>query len=226
MKISKRMSLMMLFLGLFALLVIVFPTFILDNFVTPIALVLWLFWRILLSADQNIYWGLLILWAGIYAFARLSRLAQESIAGEQTSPPDTNAALEHVNYWRMSIHLTRDEIEKFNSLKRNLNKILITLYASRQPDIAPFEIHAALKQRRIPLPEPVYAFLFPAEPSGARRSFRQILHTLKQIPGRRVRRWTGQDVAEYYQSIEDVIRFMESALETQHGDEHFDTEHH
>jgi hypothetical protein len=216
----------MLLVGLVLLLGFLFPSFVMDNFVTPVALVLWLFWRIVRSVDQTIYWGWLIFSALVYAIIRFVRRIQAPAAFEQTRPSDLGVTLERVIYWRRSIHLTRDEIEKFNFVKRNLGKMLVTMYASKQPEVVPFEIHAALEQREIPLPEHIYAFLFPAEPSGARRSFRQILLTLKQIPRKRVRHWTGRDVAEYYQSIEEVITFMESALETKHGDEHFDTHHH
>jgi hypothetical protein len=186
---------------------------------------LWLFWRIVRSVDQTLYWGLLIFSAVIYAFIRFARRTQASAAFEQIQPSDLGVTLERVKYWRTSIHLTRDEIEKFNFLKRNLRTMLVTVYASQQPGMAPFEIHAALKQRQIPLPEHIYAFLFPAESSGSRRSFKQVLQTIRDIPRKRVRQWTGRDVAEYYQSIEEVISLMESALETKHGDEHFDTHH-
>jgi hypothetical protein len=226
MKIPRRASRIALLLGLFLFLGVLFPSFIVDNFVTPVALVLWLFWRILRSVDQGIYWSLLIFSVLGYAFVRLFRLAQDPAILEQTLPSDSNAALEQINSWRISIRLTSDETEKFNSLKRKLGQMLVTMYASKQPETAPFEIYAALQRHQIPLPEHIDAFLYPAEPSGARRSLKQVLHTIRDAPRKRVRRWTGRDVAEYYQSIEDVISFMESSLELKHGDEHFDTHHH
>jgi hypothetical protein len=222
MKLSPRTSLVILLLGLALILGILFRAFIQDNFVTPVALVIWAIWRLLLTVDQNVYWGWLIIAAGTYAVTRLASLSRDPLAAEPTSPPDTNATLEQVNYWRTSMYLTQDETEKPNSLRRDLAKMLVDLYASKQHEAVHFKIYEALQQRQIPLPDDIYAFLFPAEPGKGKRSFRRILSNLKQLPRRRIRHWTGRDVADYYQSIEDVIRFMETALETQHGDEHLD----
>lgn len=223
MKLSPRISLVILLLGLALFVGILFRAFILDNFVTPVALVLWAFWRLLLSVDQVVYWGVLIAAAGVYTFTRLFFFVRGPITVEPTTPSDTNTTLQHINYWRTLIYLTQDETEKYNSLRRDLCRMLVDRYASQQVEAAHFKVYEAVQQRQIPLPEDIYAFLFPAEPAGAQRSFRRILSTLKQIPRRRIRHWTGREVAEYYQSIEDVIRFMESTLEIQHDDEHLDS---
>lgn len=219
---SSRISLVILLLGLVLILGILFRAFIQDNFVTPIALVVWAVWRLLLTIDQSLYWGALFLAAGTYAFTRLVFLLRNTLAAEPASPPDTNTALAQVNYWRTLVYLTRDESEKFNSLRRDLGRLLVDLYASKQLDATHFEVYEAMQQRQIPLPEDIYAFLFPAESGNDKHSFKRILFNLQQIPRRRIRRWTGRDVADYYQSIESVIRFMESTLETQHGDERLD----
>jgi hypothetical protein len=225
MKISWRTFLIISILGLFFLVGLLFPSFILDNFVTPIALVLWLFWRILQSVDQEIYWVLLIISAAVYFFIRLSRLIEESPTIEQIPPPDSNAMLERINYWRTSIRLTVIETSTSYILEHNLGKMLAALYASRQSEAVLFEIYDALKLRQMPLPEPIYAFLFGAESSGSRRSVKQILHSLRDMPRKRIRRWTGREAAEYYQSLEQVLKFMESSLENKHDDEHFDAHH-
>jgi len=226
MKISRRTSLIIFLLGLFLFLGILFPSFVLDNFATPIALVLWLFWRILRSVDQAIYWGLLVLSISICAFVRLFRWAQEPATFEQTSPSDPNATLERINYWRTSIQLKRIETSKSYILEHNLANMLVTLYASKQHEATAFEIYTALKLRQMPLPDPIYTFLFPAEPSGSKRSFKHILQTIRDIPRKRIRGWMGREAAEYYHSLEQVITFMESTLENKHDDEHCDAHHH
>jgi len=222
MKLSPRTSLVILLFGLALFLGILFRAFILDNFVTPVALVIWAFWRLLLSVDQAVYWGVLIAAAGVYTFTRLFFFVRGPITVEPTSPSDTNTTLQHVNYWRTLIYLTQDETDKYNSLRRDLSRMLVDLYASQQREAAHFKVYEALQQRQIPLPEDIHAFLFPIEPAGPTRSVKRILSNLKQMARRRFRHWTGRDVAEYHQSIEDVIRFIESALETQHGGEQRD----
>jgi hypothetical protein len=226
MNITGRTSLIILLVGLFLFLGFLFSSFILENFVTPVALVVWLFLRMLRGVDQAIYWNLLILSAMGYACIRFVRRTQKPPVFEQTRPSDSDVTREHINYWWTSIRLTGDETDRFNLLKRNLGEMVATMYAAKQPEVPPFEIYDAMKRRRIPLPEHIHAFLFPADPSGAGRSFRQILHAILQIPGKWVRRWTGQDVVDYYHSVEEVIRFMESAMEIKHGDELIDTHPH
>ncbi len=96
--------------------------------------------------------------------------------------------------------------------------MLAALYASRQPEAVQYEIYDALKSRQIPLSEPIYAFLFPPEPSRAGRSLKQILADLRDLPRRQIRRWTHQESAEYYRSLEQTLEFMETSLENKHAE--------
>ncbi len=226
MKIPRRTVLIIAFiLGLFLLVGFSFPSFVQDNLITPIALVLWLCWRILRSVDEQFYWIALIFAAVIYCLARLYRWAYVVDTFEQTRSPDSNAALEQISYWRTSILLTGFEIGPSNRLGRKLAKMLADLYASKQLHVAPHEIYTALEQRQMPLPEPVYTFLFPAQSSGAKRSIKQILHNLRDIPRKQIRRWTGREKAEYYQLLDQVLKFMESVMENEHDDKRFDAHH-
>ena len=210
-------------LGLSLLLGILFHAFILDNIVRPVALVLWVFRRILLSVNQKIYWGLLIFAGLVVAFFRLTKSFPDE---ELPLLPASNATLKEIDSWRTSIWLTGNEIEKFNILKQNLGWTLASLYASNQPGKAQWEIYEAMQQHQIPLPIYIYDFLFPGKPSGGKRSVRQILQIIRRTPGKWARRWSGRDLAEYYRSIEAVLTFMESLKEIKHDDRHFDTSIH
>ncbi len=226
MKISRRTILIIaVILGLFLLVGFSFPSFVQDNFVTPIALMLWLCWRIVRSFDEQLYWIGLIFAVVIYCLVHLYRWAYGVDPFEQTQSPDSNAALKQMSYWQTLIHLTSFEIDPANSLQRNLAKMLAALYASKQLHVAPYEIYNALEQRQIPLPEPVYTFLFPAQAPRAKRSIKQILRDLRDIPRKRIRRWTGREKAEYYQSLDQVLEFMESVMENEHDDKRFDAHH-
>jgi hypothetical protein len=226
MPISRRVSLIILLAGLILFLGLLFSRFLLDNVVTPVALVVWVLWRFIRSADQALYWNLLIFSALSYAFIHIVRRTQAPPSFEQTQPSELDVTQEHIKNWWTSIRLTSDATDKFNLLKRNLGEMLAAMYAIKKPEVPPFEIYAAMQRRQIPLPEPIYTFLFPAQPYGAGRSLRKILHAIWQFPIKRVRRWTGQDKVEYHHSIEEVIRFMESTMETKHGDEPNNTYHH
>ena len=226
MKISRRTVLIIAFiLGLFLLVGFSFPSFVQDNFITPIALVLLLCWRIVQSIDQQVYWIALIFSVVIYALIRLYRSIQGSDTFEQTQSLDLNAALEQIRYWRTSIRLTDYKIDRSNILEHNLAKMLAAVYASKQLHVTPYEIYSALEHREMPLPDPVYTFLFPAQSSGAKRSIKQMLRNLWDIPRKRIRRWTGREKAEYYQLLDQVLNFMESVMENEHDDKRFDAHH-
>ena len=226
MRISRRNALIIAFsLGLFLLVGFSFPSFVQDNFITPIALVLWLCWRVLRSVDQQVYWFALIFAVVIYCLIRLYRWALGVDTLEQTQSPASNGALEQIRNWRTSIRLTDFRIDRSNFLARNLAKMLAAAYASKQLHVTQYEIYSALEQRELPLPEPVYTFLFPAQSSGAKRSLKQLLRSLRDIPRQQIRRWTGREKAEYYQLLDQVLQLMESIMENEHDDKHLDAHH-
>ena len=226
MKISRRTVLTIAFiLGLFLLVGFSFPSFVQDNFITPLALVLLLCWRILQSVDQQVYWIALIFAVMMYALIRLYRSILGSDTFEQTQSVDLNAALEQIRNWRTSIRLTDFKIDRSNILAHNLATMLAAVYASKQLHITQYEIYSALEQREMPLPEPVYTFLFPAQASGAKRSIQQTLRSLRDIPRQRIRRWMGREKAEYYHLLDQVLKFMESVMENEHDNKRFDAHH-
>lgn len=226
MKISRRTVLIIaLILGPFLLIGFSFPAFVQDNFIIPLALVLLLGWRILQSIDQQIYWIGLIFAVVFYALIRLYRPLQEPNAFEQTPSPDLNVTLEQISYWRTSIRLTDFQLDRSDGLKRHLAQMLAAIYASKQFRAIPYEVYSALEQRQMPLPEPVYTFLFPAQSAGAKRSIKRMIRGWRDMPRKQIRRWTGREKAEYYQLLEQTLKFMESVMENEDDDQRFDAHH-
>ena len=191
----------------------------------PIAFVLLLCWRIVQSVDQQVYWIALIFAVMIYCLIHLYHWVYGVDTFEQTQSLDLNAALEQIRNWRTSIRLTDFKIDRSNILEHNLAKMLAAVYASKQLHVTQYEIYSALEQREMPLPDPVYTFLFPAQSSGAKRSIKQILRSLRDIPRKRIHRWTGREKAEYCQLLDQVLEFMESVMENEHDDKRFDAHH-
>ena len=222
-KLSRRITLIILILGILLLLGILFQSFILENFVRPISLVIWLGLRVLQSIDQTIIWGLLLFFAVMFLLLRLGR---EPATVESSHPPASNTTLENVRYWRTAIMITHDEITELNVLKRYLGKMLASMYAAKQPGSSNLEIYNALKQRSIPLPDAVYAFLFPPVLPASGLSIKQVLRAIWDAPRKMSRRWTGSDVADYYASIEEVLAYIESNLEIKHDDTESDSSNH
>jgi hypothetical protein len=220
---TRRTSLIILLFVLLLILVLLFRSIIMANVVTPLALVVWVAWRTVLSVDQKIYWGMLIFSAFFYVFYRL---AVEPAVVDKTRPSGSNATLENVRYWRNSILFTSDEIEQANLLKRSLGEMLARMYGTQQNEAASFEIYDGLKRHQIPLPEHIYNFLFPDESSGSGLSIMKVLQTILDTPRIYIRRWTHRDVVEYYRSIDEVLTFMEAFMEVNYNDGHIHTRSH
>jgi hypothetical protein len=220
---SRRSALVVLLLGISLLLVFLFRSFLLENFLRPVALVLWLLVRTVQSVDQQVYWYVLIASAVIYAFVRFSRELNDT---PPDPPPETNVTLENINLWRVLIPFDTDPIGKSDILKQNLGKMLATIYTSRQSEAVHWEIDEALRLGRIPLPKSIYTFLFPADPSGDDPSLRRIPQKVLRVPETLARRWSGRDEAQYYRSIEEVLAFMESSMEKKHDDKSIRTHTH
>ncbi len=187
----------------------------------PVALVLWLLWRILQSVDQVFYWSLLVFLTVAWLVVRLLNSIREADVPEETSSILPNSTLERISYWRNSIEMASRRPGS-ETLEQALGWKLAALYTAGQPDAAPYEIYDDLKQGKLSLPEPIYAFLFPPEPSSPRRTFRQILSSIRDLPRKHARRWTGREMAEYYQALDQVLKFIESLRENKYDDEHFD----
>jgi len=213
MKLSRRAAWLLLFLGVGLFLGILFRAFIVANVVTPIAMLLLLFWRLLLSIHQAVYWGLVIGLAVGLAFYRLVQVAGHE--EEQSAPAKV------VDYWRLLLQLASDEGPSATSLKHELRHKLVTMYAMKQPEAEPFTIYEALRLRQLPLPDTVYSFLFSNEAQETNLPWRQRLQRLADKPGKWLRHWTGRDKVEYYQAVEETITFMEALMEIKHGDDYF-----
>jgi hypothetical protein len=211
--LSRRSALLFLCLGSALLLGFFLRSFLLDNLIRPLALVLLLLKRAVQSVDQQMYWYVLIASAVLYLFVRFARTLTEP---PPEPPVESNVTLDSINQWRVLIPLADEAAERPNILNQNLGRILTTIYSSRQPDAAHWEVDEALRLRRIALPESIYAFLFPARPDADEPPFRRTVRAVLRAPQTLARRWTGRDAAEYYRSIEDVITFMEFSMEKKH----------
>ncbi|HVM72186.1 MAG TPA: hypothetical protein VMT91_10520, partial [Anaerolineales bacterium] len=86
MKKPRRTFVVVLSVGLALLLAYTFRVFLLENVVRPVALIFWLFWRVLQSIDQRVFWSVLLFSALIYAFIRLSGQALSEMQPASVQP--------------------------------------------------------------------------------------------------------------------------------------------
>ena len=197
-----------------------FWPFVLNDIIEPIALVTWLLLRIfVLSIDQKYYWGAIIFVVVVFLF-RL--LPQDQIAIQSEDFPDSNATIKDHRILAHPIYPQPDmTTHDQESLKRELIHLLLSLYASKQRTSTNFVLYDALQRGELPLPEHIHTFLFPDEPKKSKRSLNKLIQSIRTAPRKWIRRWTGQETAEHYRMIDEVLSFMETSMEMKNDDGKF-----
>jgi hypothetical protein len=219
MKTSQRVAISWLVAAIVLLAGLLFWPFIFTNIIKPTGLVVWLLLRILvLSIDQKYYWSTLIFVVAIFLFRVLSH-------ARETVQPDvyleTNATLDNIEFWRVRFAGNSHNIWEEKTLKRDLLHLLVSLYAVNQNTSNKFDIYQALEQGGVPLPEHVHDFLFSPEPRESGHSIISFFRSIRETPRKWIRGWTGQEKAERYQRIAEVLNFMETSLEVKNDDRKF-----
>jgi hypothetical protein len=215
MKISQRVVLACLVAAILLLAGLLFWPFILSNIIQPTALVVWLLLRILvLSIDQKYYWYALIFVAAIFLYRVLSH-------ARETVQPDvyleTNATLSNIEYWRVRFAGNSHNIWDNKTLKRDLRHLVVSCYASNHNTSNNFDLYQALEQGEFPLPKHIRDFLFSQDPQPD-HSIKGFFRSIRATPRKWIHRWTGQEEAEHYQRIAEVLSFMETSLEIKNDD--------
>jgi hypothetical protein len=223
-----------LVVGGFFLLVILFVgllfwPFILNEIITPTSLAVWVLLRIfVLSVDQEYYWAAIILIISIFLYLRLLPPSHPTIEAEDSQ--HLNETMRTLDYWHSMFNLIDQRVQDDEMLKKELARLLLSLYATKQHTLADFRLYDALQRGKIPLPEQIHVFLFPEEPQPAGRSLianiRRLVQSIRNTPRKWIRRWTGQETAERYRMIEETLCFLETSLEMKNDDGKFNPQQH
>jgi hypothetical protein len=223
-----------LVIGVFSLLIILFVgllfwPFILNEIIRPTSLAVWVLVRIfILSLDQKYYWVAIVFIAAIFLFLRLLPPAHSTVESEDSQ--HLNVTMRTLDYWRSLLNLIDHRVQDDEMLKKELARLLLSLYATKQHTLADFRLYDALQQGEVPLPEQIYAFLFPKEPQPVGRSFianiRRLVQSIRNTPRKWIRRWTGQETAERHRLIDETLCFLETSLEMKNDDGKFNPHQH
>ncbi len=216
MNISRRAVISIIFITSILLAGVLFWPFVFKNILEPLALVAWLFLRIfVLSIGQSYYWAVIIFVALIFLYRLLSR-SQTTPAPEESL--ESNETINTIGLWRSRFMLNSAYPNDDKSLRRELAHLLASLYVSKLRGLSNFEVYAALEDGKIPLPEHIHTFLFPEERQESGSSLTKIIQSIRRTPRKWIRQWTGQEKAEKYQTIEEVLCLMETFLEIKNDD--------
>lgn len=198
MNTNRRLVLGILLTGLLFLTGFLLRDFLLANIVKPMALLLWAGNRLIASIDQAAYWIGLIL---VLVFIGLARLTRQPVIDVVEPTKNESATLNSIRHWRTLILLSSSEPDKLDYLKPSLQTLLKALHAAREPSQALWRIHENIEQGDIRLPDSIREYLLLDPPAKTRPSL--------------VRRLKKQSQAEYYQSIAEVVSYLEKQLENE-----------
>jgi hypothetical protein len=196
-----------------------FWPFILNDIVTPISQVVWLLLRLfVLSIDQKYYWGAIIFIVFFFIY-RLFSPIRPIVRSEGFQNSDAN--MRAIDHWHSLFTMTAHDVLDKKSLKRELVGLLLSLYATKQRTSADFRLYEALQRGEISIPEHIHNFLFLEEPQKAGWSFKKLIQSIQNAPRKWIHRWTGQEIAEHYRMIDEVLSFLEASLEMKNDDGKF-----
>ncbi len=211
MNTSKRLIIAFLFAALLLLAGWLFWPFVFNDILKPIATVVWLLLRIfVLSIDQTVFWTAII-FAGLFFLYRLLSKSQIALPSEESL--EWIETINSFEYWRSQFLLNNSNFGDDRFLKKELAHLLASLYTSKQHASTKFEIYDALEKGQIPLPEHIHTFLFPEKPQEPEQIIKKLLLSVRRTPRKWIRRWTGQETAERYRMVDEVLNFMETSLE-------------
>jgi len=200
-----------LVLGLFLGLAISFRSFLMINIIEPIAVLLWAFWRIICSVNQNNYWIILIIFCLILVF----RLVPDGNRNFSRSAYKYKyRAQSRVEHWQSLLTNAMMEKHGIESLRSNLKELLISMIDEEERS-NPMSSEKAALLGQLPLPVSVQDLLFPPKRkhkiiSGDFR-FRPLFLTPKWFRG-----WARKFIQPDNTSIDEVLEWMESTMEINH----------
>jgi type IV secretory pathway VirB3-like protein len=216
MNTSKRVVISLLLAAILLFLGVLFWPFVVNNILRPSALAVWLLLRILvLSIHQQYYWYAIIFAAFLFLFRLLPKQQPDTRSDIYAK---TNPTIINLGYWRGLFTYSGLNIRDEKSIKRELVHLLTSLYATKHSTSNNWMIYDALQQGKIPLPVNINAFLFPQDPPRTGGLVKRFFLSFRKSLRNWIRRQTGQEKAEHYQMIDEVLHFMETALEIKHDD--------
>ncbi len=201
-------ALSLLLVGLCLGLTLAFPAFLLTGVMQPIAVSLWLAWRLVTSVDQSTYWALVVLICCIW----LVRVLPPGRTKQDARPlKDVQQPITHISQWQALFHNAAQSDAGEAALREHLQELLKEVVGDSEHASAS-DLERRLLSNRLSPPSTVSEYLFPPAPAGSWLS----LDRLRSLPVR-CARWarrslgmpTGPDTA----TIGELLSWMESMME-------------
>jgi hypothetical protein len=148
-------------------------------------------------------------------------LPQDLITVPSGDIPTENDTMINIGHWRNLFVVTEEGIHDDRFFKQELIHLLLSLYASKQQTSTNYLLYEALQRGELPLPEHIHTFLFPGEPRKSKWRVVNLFQSARTSIRNWKRRWTGQNTADHYQMINEILHFIESSMEMKNDDGKF-----
>jgi hypothetical protein len=205
----RRLPAVLLAAGLVLLAGAIAWPHLLAGVIAPAAQLAWLLLRLtFLSVDQHFYWFALLL--ALPLFLGRSLLLDAGPTPPRPAPGAPPAGLAAT--WRRRLEQARLGAWDLALVRGDLLSLVVSCQALQRDLEADFRIREALRDRQLPLPDPVHAFLFPPPPPPAGGLRRLPLRARAALRGA-LRAWTGREAADQRRAIAAVLSFLETSLE-------------
>lgn len=204
----KRLTLLLLFLFFSFSLVVIFRSFLMFYIIEPIALVFWVFWRIVWSIDQNIYWSVLVV---IYTILFIRMIPYWKDTYHISAYDYTEESINRVEYWKTVIEDDGLGMKKSDQLNDSINELLMSVI-NEEKQYESKDLETMIAGRKMSFPPQASSYLYPSKdkhrlyPTNHRRS---IISLMPRWIRSRVRKYIHQD----YSSVDEILTWMENELE-------------
>jgi hypothetical protein len=189
-------------------LALIFPGILLEGIVGPVAAVLWAAWRVIISVDQSVYWGALIV---LYSLVMVRLLPRGQSGPSNPGDHRRHEPRTQVEHWRGLIENAALGEEQHAALRDSLKTLLASTVGQRERSSAA-ELERELKSNQIALPPAAREYLFPAS-TRHRRHFGS--HAVDPFSWTRrwLHRWTNKGRGSEYRTLDELLGWMESSME-------------
>ncbi len=209
-KVPKHLPLLLL-LSMLAAALIGFRSVFVPYLVEPIAALLWAAWRLILSVDQNTYWGLLILVCVIVTVRVFATGTSGSPSAESSRRHEPRALVER---WQSALADKTFGQEHETELRSSLSNLLASMLGQTE-EASAANLRATLASKRITLPPAAQRYLFADAVEEKLTGGARLLRLWQLLPAP-IRGWIGNRVSPDRNQIRELIQWMEFYMELSH----------
>jgi hypothetical protein len=204
MNIFKKYLIVLLVLGLLMSGLESVRSFFMANVIQPIALVVWIVWRVIASVDQIVYWILLILACFIFVMRLIPTTGDDKLKAAYNYAYRSG---NRVEYWKSLMTDAAPGKEDSVILHDSLKKLLVSAMQDTK-ESAPFDLEKAVTSKEIRLSLEAQHFLFPPQ-----RSRRKPSSQWNGLLSAWLRRKIGRNENQDTKAIEEILGWIESEME-------------